>query len=162
MLDINERNKLITENIPYVQLVAKKFYYMNMNDDLVNEGILGLIRAAETFDKNQNVKFLTYAKFWVFDYISKYVNKNNRLVATEHIDEIAEPIEIEHNLIIDIMNNNLSSHLDKLNSKEREIIEGKYLNDISLTEMGRRYNISKQRVSQIEKRALEKLRKELA
>lgn len=49
-------------------------------DDLVQQGNLGLIRAAETFSIDKGVKFSTYSANWIKNYISRAINKKGRMI----------------------------------------------------------------------------------
>lgn len=49
-------------------------------EDLIQEGNLGLIRAAEKYDPNKNTKFSTYASFWIKQSLQRALNTKTRLV----------------------------------------------------------------------------------
>lgn len=66
--------KLITSNLRLVVKVALNYYNGNLNPlDLIQEGNVGLIHAAEKYDPRKGTKFSTYASFWIKAYILKYI-----------------------------------------------------------------------------------------
>ena len=73
---------LVTSNLRLVFKIAKDFRrpWMQNLPDLIQEGNLGLIRAAEKFDPHRGIKFSYYASFWIKAYILKFILDNWRLV----------------------------------------------------------------------------------
>ncbi len=61
----SERDRLILENVPFAISIAAKYRGPVPFDDLVAAGILGLVEAADRFDPNRGVRFITYAVHWV-------------------------------------------------------------------------------------------------
>ena len=61
--------------------VAKKFAHRGARlDDLVQEGNVGLMKAIEHFDPKKNVRFATYAVWWIRAYITRYLKDNRSQV----------------------------------------------------------------------------------
>jgi RNA polymerase primary sigma factor len=72
---------LIKCNLRFVVSIAKKYADYNCSiEDLVNEGNCGLIIAAHKFDIQKNVKFITYAVWWIRAKILQYKMENGRLI----------------------------------------------------------------------------------
>jgi RNA polymerase primary sigma factor len=75
--DEGARRKLAVSNLPFVVAVAKKFSNRGARlDDLVQEGNVGLMKAIEHFDPKKNVRFATYAVWWIRAYITRYLKDN--------------------------------------------------------------------------------------
>jgi RNA polymerase primary sigma factor len=64
--DVEALSSLVCSNLRFVVAVAKRFQDRGVPiEDLIDEGNLGLIRAAEKFDEARGVKFITYAVWWI-------------------------------------------------------------------------------------------------
>lgn len=64
--DESAREEFVCRNIPLVYHIAQKDYKGLWNlDDLVQEGIVGLMRAVDKFDHERGVRFMTYASYWI-------------------------------------------------------------------------------------------------
>ncbi len=75
--DESARRLLATSNLPFVVAVAKKFASRGARlDDLIQEGNVGLMKAIEHFDSKKNVRFATYAVWWIRAYITRYLKDN--------------------------------------------------------------------------------------
>ena len=71
-------NLLVKHNVRLVSKVARKYTHIAEYDDMMQEGIIGLGKAAENFDMSKNVKFCTYGYFYVFKAIQEYLKKENK------------------------------------------------------------------------------------
>lgn len=59
-------NKLVTHNLKFVVTVAKQYQGQGLTlEDLINEGNIGLMKAAERFDPDKGFKFISYAVWWI-------------------------------------------------------------------------------------------------
>src|SRR5208283_1727985 len=80
--DIEAAYKLITANLRLVVKIAMDFqrYWMQNLMDLIQEGNVGLMKAAKKFDPYRGYKFSYYASFWIKAYIMKFIMDNWKLV----------------------------------------------------------------------------------
>jgi RNA polymerase primary sigma factor len=79
--DESARQELAAANLAFVVAVARKFANRGARlDDLVQEGNVGLMKAIEHFDPKKNVRFATYAVWWIRAYITRYLKDNRSQV----------------------------------------------------------------------------------
>lgn len=79
--DINSRNELINRNLRFVISVAKQYQTPNvLLEDLIDEGNLGLIEAADKFDPTMGFKFISYAVWYIRRSINDYLKGKSKLV----------------------------------------------------------------------------------
>jgi len=119
MLNLAERNQLVTENLPLAKHVASRHWKTRHNasglhalDDLIQECNLALIRAAEAFDPTRGVKFITLA----YHYCHKQCLTHQRLRERDQRDG-AGVREALYEAVIDP--HSLASPLDRLAEEEQ-------------------------------------------
>jgi RNA polymerase primary sigma factor len=79
--DDRAREQLARSNLPFVVAIAKKYANRGARlDDLIQEGNVGLMKAIEHFDAKKNVRFATYAVWWIRAYITRYLKDNRSQV----------------------------------------------------------------------------------
>lgn len=103
--DKKAEDELVKSNLKFVISVAKQYQSEGVElGDLVNEGNIGLINAARKFDSDKNIKFISYAVWWVRQSILCYLNQDarfirlplNKISQLNKIRKIEEKFEQKH------------------------------------------------------------------
>ena len=114
-------HKLIRANLRFVVKVAKEYQNQGLPlTDLINEGNLGLIKAAKRFDETRGFKFISYAVWWIRQSILKSLAEHSRVVRL--------PL-------------NRVGLISKVNQQVREL-EQKYNREPSFDEISREMDVS--------------------
>ena len=171
---------LIESNLRLVAHVAKKYSGERDNEDLISIGIIGLIKAINSFDINKGNRLGTYAaKCIENEMLMMFRNEKKRSRDVSLNEPIGTDKEGNTICLIDVVesdNEDVISNMErqenvemirdivenKLTKREREIIERRYGMNGRESEtqkiIGKDLNISRSYVSRIEKRALEKIK----
>ncbi|MCB2219030.1 MAG: RNA polymerase sigma factor RpoD/SigA [Bacteroidetes bacterium] len=73
--------KLVVSNLRFVISVAKQYQHQGLSfSDLINEGNLGLVKAAQKFDETRGFKFISYAVWWIRQSIMQAIANHTRIV----------------------------------------------------------------------------------
>ncbi len=71
------QDKLVEANLRFVVSIANKYAGLMELDDLIDEGNLGLMHAAEKYDPSSKARFATYAAWWIKAYIQKAIRETS-------------------------------------------------------------------------------------
>ncbi|MDD4739354.1 MAG: RNA polymerase sigma factor RpoD/SigA [Bacteroidales bacterium] len=119
-------DKLVKANLRFVISVAKQYQNQGLSlPDLINEGNLGLIKAAKRFDETRGFKFISYAVWWIRQAILQAIAEQSRIVrlplnqvgALGKLKKESSRLEqyLERNPTIEELSEILDTSRDKLN-----------------------------------------------
>jgi len=165
------RNRLVLANLRLVIHLAKRHLRSGSSslDELVSDGTVSLMQAIERFDYSRGVRFSTYSSWAILKNYAKSIPRELRArsAVTQDSQEIVEAApdasEAERNqsALRKVLRSLVTHMLLELGERERQILvarfglEGKQTE--TLEQIGQRYDITRERVRQIEARALRKL-----
>jgi len=223
--------KLTKANLRFVVSVAKQYQNQGLSlQDLINEGNLGLIKAAEKFDETRGFKFISYAVWWIRQSILQAIAEQSRIVRLPlnqvgsvnkirraaskfeqenerrpNVEELANDVDMpeekvedaikisskhvsvdapfaenddssgnlidvlqagdapttDNELVKESLREEIARALTSLNDRERNVIEAFFgINqpEMTLEEIGQKYNLTRERVRQIKEKAIRRLR----
>lgn len=145
------KEQLVLDNMTLVYFVIRKMK-LNIDDDLVSEGMLGLIRAANNFNAELGTQFSTYATSYIKNCIKTYLTTKCPLIKPSRIGgKFADPHKIASmsNLLTEVPALNdpieatliVNDFIDKLTDQERHIVNG-LLNYKTQEEIGKEISLS--------------------
>ena len=167
------KNRIIQANLRLVVNIAKRHVGPQTNFfELISDGNMSLIRAVDKFDYTRGFKFSTYASWAIMKNFARSVpqegaRRDRFMTGRDELLEMSEDLRFEgeeqyHEPDISVRQN-IEKVLDRLSPREREIVMRRFgLGDVpgpqTLEEVGKHFGVTKERIRQIEMRALNKLR----
>lgn len=99
--DANSRKKLVHSNLRLAAKIASSLWRPGLSlADLIQEGNIGLLRAAEKFDGKRDVRFSTYAAFWIRQSIERSLANTGRMIRLPHRkQELLRKYKAEKNIL---------------------------------------------------------------
>lgn len=157
--------KMVKANLRFVVTVANQYKDQGLSlPDLINEGNVGLIRAAEKFDETRGFKFISYAVWWIRERILQALAEEQKHNSRQLSGELPSPDNLiaPSGLTGETISAETNQALGLLGERERLIIERTFgINgqpEMTLEEIGERMGLSRQRVRQIREKSIRKLR----
>jgi len=138
--DKKASGKLVESNLRFVVSYVKKYRGMGLSlPDLINEGNLGLIEAARRFDPSKNVKFISYAVWWIRQAVIHSLTKYSRIyhIPQKLSDQISEmnrvKVQLKKELGRDATRDEIAKRMriPTVDVEDLEILTGK---DVSLSD----------------------------
>jgi RNA polymerase primary sigma factor len=169
------RQEIVRANLRLVVSIAKKHVGWSPRFfEVVSDGNMSLLRAVEKFDYARGYKFSTYASWAIMKnyartvpeehyHVSRFVTGQDELLHTAPDRGAVEASKLDGESLSDA----LKAGLDLLTDRERDVVTGHFglfgaSAATTLEELGKRLGVTKERVRQIERRALDKMRSALS
>ena len=188
--NLKAKNEILEANLRFVFDIARHYTGRGVPiSELISDGNMGLLRAIEKFDESKDVKFISYAVWWIRQAMLESIKRRNAINFVETEPNTDNDSSMDKKLIEDdeddvSFNNDFSNENDEksievsenqrniitsligtLSDRERDIVENYYgINDkkeLTLTDIGKKYNLSSERVRQIKLNAIRKLRSKI-
>ena len=152
------KEKITTDYLPLVRSIAKKYSHLGVSiEDLVQEGMIGLLEAADKFKNDKKAKFSTYANYWIKKKILVAINKEKKgsldSIKLKKETNVHKEEELETSQYLKLPQN--------IPDTERKILRMVYEEQLTLKEIAQILGISRERVRQLKEKALRRLRVKL-
>lgn len=189
--NLQAKNEILEANLRFVFDMARHYTGRGVPiSDLISDGNMGLMRAIDKFDDSKDVKFISYAVWWIRQAMLESIKKrklmnlvdinadenndksfDSKMIYDENDEEpyngndLSNEYDEKKKEVSENQKIIVSELLDTLNERERDIIENYFgINDkkeLTLTDIGKKYSISTERVRQIKLNCLKKLRSKM-
>ncbi len=177
------KQQLIEHNLRLVVYIARRFDNTGINiEDLISIGTIGLIKAVNTYNPEKNIKLATYASRCIENEILMYLRKTSNQRGEMSIDEplktdwdgnellLSDVLGTENDIIVRPIEDEvdrmlLREAIKKLSLREREIITMRFgldgRDEMTQKEVADEIGISQSYISRLEKKIIQRLKKEL-
>jgi len=162
------RSHIVEQNLGLVYSTATRFRSPHVDyDDLRGEGLMALVRAVDWYDPWRGARFSTYACHAIIRAMIRHAKQARKHLAyhalqDDAVTETTAPAESWTDSYVARLRRALADNLGELTPRESDILGQRFPGDErakrTLEEVGDRCGLSKERVRQIQKRALRKLR----
>lgn len=180
---MSSQNDLVVNNMGFVHWVAKKYMKYLEYDELISAGYWGLVQAAQRYNERKG-RFTTYAYWWVRKEMLEAIRNMSPVYIPSHRAADLRPTQLVFDAddiwwsrltdqghlavaVLEMLDEQRQLHdsLDCLDDRQKEVIKWRFglegREPETLEEVGRRFDLSRERIRQIEGQALGKLRDEL-
>jgi len=166
------RDKLILANLPLVVSIVKRHLGNGLSfQELVSDGNVVLIRAVEKFDYTRGFKFSTYASWAIMKGFARAIPEEGRhhhrfvSLPDEHLDLLGQSLPVDEEAEHASYRRSVAVReaMSNLDAREQAVLTKRFGLDrqgstMSLSQLGRVFGVTKERIRQIESRAMTKLR----
>lgn len=176
---MGKEDKLITDNLGYVITLARQYKSEILStDDLVSEGVIGMMKAAEKYDASRGKPFVTFAAPYIREAIERAIGKLDTDIDLRSTDE-SLPVGSRNNYtLLNVLEDKGSPRADasaeltlsdemmagisRLDERQQAVISRYYGIDCerqTMAEIGEVLGLKRERVRQIRNQALRKLKR---
>ena len=181
VMKASERDTLITSNMGYVVTLARQYKSDILStDDLISEGSIGLMKAADKFDPSRGKPFVTFAAPYIRKSIEEAISRvtgempvmstdeslpvgsNNNFTLLNVLEDKDAP-KTDHILEQGTLSDELAQAIGTLNEREQAVVRkffGVDCQRMTMAEIGEELGLKRERVRQIRDKAMRKLRKQ--
>ena len=180
-MEKSERDALITANMGYVVTLARQYKSELLStDDLISEGSIGLMKAAEKFDPSRGKPFVTFAAPFIRRSIENAIShlagevpimstdeslpigSNNNFTLLNVLEDKDAP-KTDAALELNTLSDEMAAAISTLNEREQAVIRRYFGIDsqrMTMAEIGTELGLKRERVRQIRDKAVRKLKKQ--
>jgi len=162
-----KKSIIIEEYVGLVRSIVSRYRYYNYPvEDLMQEGMIGLMEAKERFDGEKGASFTTYAAFWVKKRVIDALNRERK----ESMDAIAYDDSIfneEQEIEAEVKVEETELEVNELNipqdfpEEEKKFLNLHFIEKQTLSEIAKIMNLSRERIRQLKQKAMRRMKQYL-
>lgn len=151
------KEKIVVEYLFLVRSIAAKYNKLGVpQEDLEQEGMIGLLEAADKYEDDKGAKFSTYATFWIKKRILEAVEKEKR--TTFNTFELNEETTASKDKPVADSTEKKIAFPEQMPEAEKLVIKLLYEKQLTLAEISKHLDIPRERVRQLKEKALRRIR----